>query len=191
VSIEQAFATHVRWGRLSIDDDFASYYNARAEHMRTTAYLLCGDWHLAQDLVQLTFTKLYRVWRRIERHQTLDQYARRVLLRAFLDERRRPWRREVPTEVIDPPLPAAPVGSPDDRIVLKAALGHLPPRQRAVIVLRFWADLPVDEVAAVLGCSIGTVKSQTSDGLANLRRALGSVAKDIGHRQQQTWGGSL
>jgi RNA polymerase sigma-70 factor (sigma-E family) len=183
VSIGQAFATHVRWGRLRIDDDFASYYNARAEHLRTTAYLLCGDWHLAQDLVQLTFTKLYRVWRRIERHQTLDQYARRVLLRSFLDERRRPWRREVPTEVVEPMPAAAAVGSPDDRIVLKAALADLAPRQRAVVVLRFWADLPVEEVAAALGCSTGTVKSQTSDGLANLRRALGGVASDIGHLQ--------
>ena len=75
---------------MSLDEEFVSYYQARAEHLRTTAYLLCGDWHLAQDLTQLTFTKLYRGWRRIERHDALDQYARRVLLRAYLDERRRP-----------------------------------------------------------------------------------------------------
>jgi RNA polymerase sigma-70 factor (sigma-E family) len=162
-------------GRVGIDEEFVSYYNARAEQLRTTAYLLCGDWHFAQDLTQLTFTKLYRVWRRVERHDTLDQYARRVLLRAYLDERRRPWRREVPTDVIDPARPAVEPASADDRLALRAALAHLPPRQRAVIVLRFWADLPVEEVAAALGCSAGTVKSQTSDGLANLRRAFGAT----------------
>jgi RNA polymerase sigma-70 factor (sigma-E family) len=164
-----------------IDDDFVSYYNARAEHLRTTAYLLCGDWHLAQDLTQLTFTKLYRAWHRIERHDTIDQYARRVLLRAYLDERRRPWRREVPTEILDPTLPAAPHDSPDERMALKAALSHLAPRQRAVLVLRFWVDLPVAQVAEVLGCSAGTVKSQTSDALAALRRVLGNPKTDLEH----------
>jgi RNA polymerase sigma-70 factor (sigma-E family) len=158
-------------GCVRIDDDFVSYYNARAEHLRTTAYLLCGDWHLAQDLTQQTFTKLYRVWGRLDRHDSLDQYARRVLIRTFLDETRRPWRREVPTETIDATLVAV-SGSTDDRLVLKAALSHLAPRQRAVIVLRFWADLPVEQVAAVLDCSAGTVKSQTSDALARLRRML-------------------
>jgi RNA polymerase sigma-70 factor (sigma-E family) len=166
---------------LGIDDEFVSYYLARAEQLRTTAYLLCGDWHLAQDLTQLTFTKLYRGWRRIERHDALDQYARRVLLRAFLDERRRPWRREIPTAAIDPSRPARPDGQPDDRVVLRSALLRLPPRQRAALVLRYWVDLSVEQTAAALGCTSGTVKSQTADGLANLRRLLGGVANDFGH----------
>jgi RNA polymerase sigma-70 factor (sigma-E family) len=166
---------------VSTDAEFVSYYQARAEHLRTTAYLLCGDWHLAQDLTQLTFTKLYRGWRRIERHDVLDQYARRVLLRAYLDERRRPWRREVLTATIDPDRPARPDGRPDDRVVLRSALMRLPPRQRAALVLRYWVDLSIDETAAVLGCATGTVKSQTADGLANLRRLLGGVANDFGH----------
>lgn len=166
---------------VSLDEEFVSYYQARAEHLRTTAYLLCGDWHLAQDLTQLTFTKLYRGWRRIERHDALDQYARRVLLRAYLDERRRPWRREVPTDTIDPTRPARPDGQPDDRIVLRSALMRLPPRQRAALVLRYWVDLSIEQTAAVLGCTSGTVKSQTADGLANLRRLLGGVANDFGH----------
>jgi RNA polymerase sigma-70 factor (sigma-E family) len=166
---------------VGFEDDFVAYYNARADHLRTTAYLLCGDWHQAQDLVQLTFTKLYRAWRRIERHESLDQYARRVLLRAYLDERRRPWRREVPAEIIDPAIPAPDGDSPDDRVVLRAALARLPARQRAVLVLRFWADLPVELVADLMGCAAGTVKSQTSDGLANLRRVLGRAAEDLKH----------
>jgi RNA polymerase sigma-70 factor (sigma-E family) len=166
---------------VGIDDDFIAYYNARAGQLRTTAYLLCGDWHLAQDLAQLTFTKLYRAWHRVDRHDSLDQYARRVLMRAYLDERRRPWRREVPAESIDWALAANNGGSPDDRVVLKAALSHLARRQRAVLVLRFWVDLSVEQTADVLGCSTGTVKSQTSDGLANLRRVLGSATNELRH----------
>jgi RNA polymerase sigma-70 factor (sigma-E family) len=166
------------------EDEFVAYYRARADHLRTTAFLLCGDWHQAQDLTQLAFTKLYRAWRRIERHDSLDQYARRVLLRAYLDERRRPWRREVPVEIIDPTIPAPEGHSPDDRVVLRAALARLPRRQRAVLVLRFWVDLPVEQVADLMGCSTGTVKSQTSDGLANLRRVLGRAAEDLRHIPQ-------
>jgi RNA polymerase sigma-70 factor (sigma-E family) len=171
---------------VSIDEEFVSYYQARAQHLRTTAYLLCGDWHLAQDLTQLTFTKLYRGWRRIERHDALDQYARRVLLRAYLDERRRPWRREVPTDTIDPTRPARPDGQPDDRVVLRSALMRLPPRQRAALVLRYWVDLSIEQTAAVLGCTSGTVKSQTADGLANLRRLLGGTFLEDPHDHQRT-----
>jgi DNA-directed RNA polymerase specialized sigma24 family protein len=114
-----------RGGLVRYEDDFVAYYRARAEHLRTMAYLLCGDWHQAQDLAQTTFTKLYRAWRRIERHDTVDQYARRVLLRAFLDERRRPWRREVTAEALDSIVAAGPAASPDDSVVLRAADGLL------------------------------------------------------------------
>lgn len=166
---------------VSIDGEFVSYYQARAEYLRTTAYLLCGDWHLAQDLTQLTFTKMYRRWRRIERHEVLDQYARQVLLRTFLDERRRPWRREKPTEpenlVLDVTAPE--VRGSEDREVLKAALLQVPKRRRAVLILRFWADLSVEQVADILGCTTGTVKSQTSRGLADLRAALGDAIGDL------------
>src|SRR5690606_33835984 len=82
-----------RGGRRSWEEDFAAYYAARGDMLRRTAYLLCGDWHLAEDLTQTAFTNLYRAWNRLDRHDALDQYTRRVLVRAFLDERRRPWRR--------------------------------------------------------------------------------------------------
>ena len=78
--------------------------------LRNTAYLLCGDWHLAEDLTQTVFIKLYRAWRRIERHDTMDQFARKVLLRTYLDERRRPWRREFPTEPDTAELEVAELG---------------------------------------------------------------------------------
>ncbi|HTJ32363.1 MAG TPA: SigE family RNA polymerase sigma factor [Dactylosporangium sp.] len=168
--------------RQAHDDDFAAYYNARARRLRTTAYLLCGDWHLAQDLTQLTFTKLYRVWRRVERQGPVDAFAHRVLLRAFLDERRRPWHREIPAPVLaDRVLADGEAAAPhtDDGVVLRAALAALPRRQRAVLVLRFWADLSVEQTAAALDCAPGTVKSQTSDALANLRRTLGAALDDL------------
>ena len=165
----------VALGRRAPDDEFVAYYTARADHLRKTAFLLCGDWHLAEDLTQIAVTKLYRSWGRIERHDTLDQYARRVLLRAFLDERRRPWRREFSTIPEDPVLDqTAPSTSPDERLLLRTALLKIPKGRRAVLVLRYWADLSVEQVAQVLGCSIGTVKSQTARGLADLRAVLGS-----------------
>jgi RNA polymerase sigma-70 factor (sigma-E family) len=163
-------------GRQSIDEDFVAYYAARGTVLHHTAYLLCGDWHLAEDLTQITFAKLYRVWHRLERHDVLDQYARQVLLRAFLDERRRPWRRELSTPPQSPDLDGvvADPGVPDERLVLRRALLRLSKRHRAVLVLRFWADLSVEQVADVLGCSTGTVKSQTSRGLTALRASLGT-----------------
>src|SRR3954466_11500868 len=95
-----------RGGPTASDEEFVAYYTARAAQLRNTAFLLCGDWHLAEDLTQTTFIKLYRAWSRVERHDVLDQYTRRILLRAFLDERRRPWRRERPQpETPDMPLP--------------------------------------------------------------------------------------
>ncbi len=142
--------------------------------LRNTAYLLCGDWHLAEDLTQTVFIKLYRAWRRIERHDTLDQFARKVLLRTYLDERRRPWRREFPTEPDDGDLEVAmPAEEPESRLAIRQAVLRLSRRHRAVLVLRFWEDLPVEQVAEILDCSPGTVKSQTARGLANLRKMLG------------------
>ncbi|GAA1557599.1 SigE family RNA polymerase sigma factor [Dactylosporangium maewongense] len=170
----------LRRGRRPHDDEFVAYYAARAGHLRNTAFLLCGDWHLAEDLTQTVFTKLYRAWGRIDRHDVLDQYARRVLLRAFLDERRRPWRRERPTpddEVLDASVPDQ--RGVEDRQVLKRALLRIPKGRRAVLVLRFWADLSVEQVADVLGCSTGTVKSQTARGLDNLREVLGDTLEDL------------
>ena len=170
-----------RNGRHAPDDEFVAYYAARADHLRNTAYLLCGDWHLAEDLMQIAVTKLYRAWHRIERHDTVDQYARRVLLRAFLDERRRPWRREFSTTPHNPALDHVTADTPstDERMVLRSALQRIPKRRRAVLVLRFFADLSVEQVADILGCSTGTVKSQTAHGLANLREVLGDALDDL------------
>jgi len=161
--------------RRASEDEFVAYYTAKGDMLRRTAFALCGDWHLAEDLTQTTFTKLYRVWDRVERHEVLDQYARRVLLRAFLDHGRRPWRWEVPDPDHQLATETARIddASAEDRMVLRAALLGLPKRRRAVLVLRFWADLSIEQVAEILQCPQGTVKSLTARGLADLRDRLG------------------
>src|ERR1043166_4128772 len=116
------------------EDDFVVFVASRRSALRATAYLLCGDWHLAEDLTQTTFTKMYLAWSRIERHEVLDQYARQVLVRAFLDERRRPWRRERPTEPDSAALDVRVHHDPDpgDPTALRDALLRLSERHRAV-----------------------------------------------------------
>ncbi|UVS82393.1 SigE family RNA polymerase sigma factor [Actinokineospora sp. UTMC 2448] len=153
------------------DGEFADYFAARADVMRGTAYLLCGDWHRAEDLVQTAFVKLYRVWNRVSRRDRLDAYTRQIVVRAFLDETRRGFfhRERVTSQVADG---SAPEYGPDDRVVLMAALARVPARQRTALVLRFWEDLSVEETAAAMRCSVGTVKSQTSRGLSALRALL-------------------
>lgn len=151
------------------DKGFAAYFASKSGAMRGTAYLLCGDWHRAEDLVQTAFIKLYRAWNRISAHQKLDAYTRQVLVRTFLDETRRGFfRRESPTEEFaDRSLPAP--GGVEDRMVLLHALAEVAPRQRAALVLRFWEDLSVEDTAKAMGCTPGTVKSQVARGLSAMR----------------------
>jgi RNA polymerase sigma-70 factor (sigma-E family) len=153
------------------DTAFAAYYGARAERMRGTAYLLCGDWSRAEDLVQSAFTKLYVAWPRVDQHEALDGYLRRIIVRGYLDQCRRGWwhREQAAAAVPEYPLPAV---NPEDRLVLLQALRRLPSRQRAVVVLRYWADLSIEETAETLGCAPGTVKSQATRGLQTLRDLL-------------------
>jgi RNA polymerase sigma-70 factor (sigma-E family) len=151
------------------DKGFAAYFASRSSAMRGTAYLLCGDWHRAEDLVQTAFIKLYRAWHRIGAHEKLDAYTRQVLVRTFLDETRRGFfRRERPTaDDTDRPVPG--LGNVEDRLVLLRALADVAPRQRAALVLRFWEDMSVEETAKVMGCTPGTVKSQVARGLSAMR----------------------
>jgi RNA polymerase sigma-70 factor (sigma-E family) len=148
---------------------YREYVTSRMEVMRRTAYLLCRDWHTADDLVSITIAKLYRHWARVGDAVSLDAYVRKVLLRTWLDEKRRPWhRREQPTDE----LPE--VATVDEFVVVSRAqlldlLEGLPPRRRAAVVLRLYLDLSVEETAEILGCSVGTVKSQTARGLDTLR----------------------
>jgi RNA polymerase sigma-70 factor (sigma-E family) len=162
----------------STPPDFESYVAARRTSLRRTAYLLCGDWDRAEDVVQDALARLYVHWRRASRAGSVDAYARRTVVNAFLAEGRRPWRRERPTAAIPETAYADPSGTTDQRAALLAALAQLGARQRAVVVLRYWDDLSVEETAAVLGTSAGTVKSQASRGLAHLRRVLADAEVD-------------
>jgi RNA polymerase sigma-70 factor (sigma-E family) len=151
--------------------EYVEYVSGRLATLRQVAFLLCGDEHRADDLVQQTITKLYVRWRRISGVEHVDQYVRRMLVRTFLDERRRPWAR-VGLMAAPPERPSPAAHSVEDAMVLRAALAQVPRRQQAVLVLRFLCDMSVDDVAEALSCSAGTVKSQTNRGLATLRRLL-------------------
>ncbi|MFC4859435.1 SigE family RNA polymerase sigma factor [Actinophytocola glycyrrhizae] len=150
------------------ENAYREYVVARMETMRRTAYLLCRDWHTADDLVSITIGKLYRHWARVGGTPGIDAYVRKALLRTWLDEKRRPWRREQATEEL-PELPTAAEFAVVSRAQLLDLLDGLPPRRRAAVVLRLYCDLSVEETAEILGCSVGTVKSQTARGLDTLR----------------------
>jgi RNA polymerase sigma-70 factor (sigma-E family) len=150
---------------------FRAFAHSSRSGLRRTAYLMCGDWHQADDLVQTALTKLYVAWRRVRNHEAPDAYVRQILTRCFLDDRRRPWRRESPVDAIDDR--ALPDGRSEESVLdLRSALAELPARQRATVVLRFWADASVTETALALGCSEGTVKSQTARAITTLRSLL-------------------
>jgi RNA polymerase sigma-70 factor (sigma-E family) len=152
--------------------DFESYAAARRTHLRRIAYLLCGDWDRAEDLTQDALARLYVHWRRASRADDLDAYVRRTLVNAFLADQRRPWRRLVLTSAT--PDVTVPGPEPGAREELRAALDELGASQRAIVVLRYWDDLSVEQTAAALNCSTGNVKSQAARVLARLREVLGA-----------------
>jgi len=151
--------------------EFAEVYLGRARAMRRTAYLLCGDWHRAEDLVQSAFARLYAAWPSIRDSGAVDAYLRKTLVRIYIDESRRAWHRERPSDTI-PESAVAETGEVEDSIVLRQALDAVPRRQRACLVLRFFDDCSVEATADALGCSVGTVKSNTARGLVALRAQL-------------------
>ena len=154
------------------DAEYLAYVGGRTPALRRVAYLLCGDGYQADDLVQETITKLYARWPRLGRVDNLDGYVHTMLVRTFLDERRRGWWKVRLFGAA--PERTEPAGlAPEDRTMLRTALARVPARQQAVLVLRFLCDQPVSDVARILGCSEGTVKSQTAHGLNALRKILG------------------
>ncbi len=157
-------------------DEFTAFAQARMDRWRRTAYLLCRDVHAADDLVSTMLGKLYRNWRRVSTADNVDAYAHKMLTRVWLDEIRKPWWRwhanqQVPEVAVTPAYPI------EDREVLWRLLGTLGNRQRAVLVLRFYLDLSVEETAEILGITAGTVKSQSARALEKLRGP--AVAEDL------------
>lgn len=149
-------------------EDFDSFVTGSASSLVRTAYGLTGDRNLSDDLVQESLVRLYLAWGRVHPSARLA-YARKTLVRHHLRSARRRSSSEIPTWITDHEVGEQPQGSNQDPD-LAAALRDLPPRQRATVVLRFVVDLSVEEVGQLLGCTTGTVKSQTSKGLATLRQ---------------------
>lgn len=150
-------------------DGFVEFVQDRGSALRGTAYLICGDWHRADDALQDALHKLYLAWPRVRRAGNLFAYARRSVVNAALYEGRRSWRREhAYADPPDRPVDDFATGQAIRDEVVRA-LATLAPRQRACVVLRYYEDLSVEQTAEVLGCSTGTVKSQVSRALTTLR----------------------
>ena len=168
----------------SRDAEYTEYVQSRLPWLRRVAYLLCQDWQSADDLVQSAITRLYTHWGRARETASIDAYTRTIMVRVFISERRSAWSRRVTLfpeyyDTIpahdDPPAPP----DHDARLVVRAALAALPPRQRATLVLRYYCDLTVEQTAQVMACSAGNVKSQSSRGLATLRHILDPTVNPV------------
>ncbi|WP_112238982.1 SigE family RNA polymerase sigma factor [Kribbella monticola] len=152
--------------------DFTEFATAAVRRLRRTAYLMCGDWHRAEDAAQDALVRVYKAWNRLDHGGGLNTYAHKAVVSVVLDQAKKPWRRE---HVVDQPveeLLADAVGTIDDRLLVVEALTRLPPRQRACVVLRYYADLSIEDTATALDIGAGAVKSQSSRGLATLRHLL-------------------
>jgi RNA polymerase sigma-70 factor (sigma-E family) len=158
-------------GHVTATEEFTEFATGAAPRLRRTAFLLCRNWHTAEDLTQATLVKMFVSWRRISRQDAVYAYANRTLVNTYLADRRGKRAREL----LMGWLPERPVElpTPELRIVVLQALATLPPKARVVVVMRYWADLSVDQVADLLRCSPGNVKSQSARGLAKLRVLLG------------------
>jgi RNA polymerase sigma-70 factor (sigma-E family) len=155
------------------EQDFRLFVQGIAASLHRTAYLLCGDWYLADDLVQEALAKAYSHWRKVQQAENPSAYVRRILI----NESRRSWRRNRNTTAHpDADLADFAVADMSDGVVNRAelleALQALTARQRATVVLRYLEGLSERETAATLGCSEGTVKSQTSRALIKLKSVL-------------------
>jgi RNA polymerase sigma-70 factor (sigma-E family) len=151
------------------EPEFDEFVVSRSSRLLRTAYLLAGDWALAEDLLQASLVKAWFAWRRIEGNP--EPYVRKVMVNTYASWWRRRWNGEHPVATVPEAghSPTHPQAALDARDEVWRSLGRLPKRQRAVLVLRYFEDLSEKETAEVMGCSIGTVKSQTAKALAKLR----------------------
>ena len=165
-------------------DEYVEFATARSAHLYRTARLLAGgDSHLAEDLVQETLGRVYVHWRKVSAADNPVAYAHTVLVRSFLSHRRRRSSGELPTGFVPDAATADTDTDTALRVTLLHALGELPPRDRAVVVLRYWEDRSVEETAAQLRLSSGAVRTRSSRALARLRTTLGSSLGDFASRR--------
>jgi RNA polymerase sigma-70 factor (sigma-E family) len=167
--------TYLREGGATEPWDFADFVRQRSTPMLRTAWLLTGgDWALAEDLAQAAFSKVWRHWSRVSVMEAPEAYAHRVMLNTFLSWRTRRWTAEISTErLVVSPATTGGFARVDTREALRQALRQLTAKQRAVITLRYFEDRSETETAAIMGCTVGTVKSQASKALARLRKHAG------------------
>lgn len=160
------------------DESYVEFVEARQATLRRIAYAVCRDDARAEDVLQEALVKLYLAWSRVQGTGREEAYARRIIVNADLDQRRRPWHRRrsaVPVELLDEPARTGP--ATEDRMELLAEVRALPPMQRRTVVLRYWLGMSVEETAEELSISTGTVKSHASRGLATLRERLGEAVE--------------
>ncbi|MCS7477232.1 SigE family RNA polymerase sigma factor [Umezawaea endophytica] len=150
---------------------FVEYVRSRGPWMLRVALRLCRDRHNAEDLVQTSQTKLYAHWNRLRSVENLDAYVRTIILRTHIGDRRTGWAKRVDLHPAHEDLPWDEADHAA-RLVLREAVEGLAPRQRATIVMRYYLDMSVEQTAAALDVTAGTVKSQTSRGLDALRGVL-------------------
>ena len=156
------------------DAEYAEFVRTRTHALLRSAYLLTGDQHLAEDLVQEALARTHRAWGRLERSGNAEAYARKIMYHAQVSI----WRRPKVAEVLPGELPDRAAGGTDparsavDRVTLQRALLALSAKQRAVIVLRYFEDRTEAEAAALLGVSVNTVKTQCARGLDRLRALI-------------------
>ena len=158
-------------GQVTSAEEFVEFAEAVYPQLRRTAFLLCGDWHTAEDLTQTALEKVFMSWRKIRRQDAVHAYTHRTLVNSYLAHKRLKHTRELLTGWF--PERAIEAAAPETRIMVLDAMATLPPRTRAVVVLRYWADLSVEQVADVLGCSPGNVKRLSANGMDRLRTVLG------------------
>ncbi len=156
------------------EEGFVEFVDQRQRALQRTAWLLTGDWALAEDLVQTALARTWPRWGRIRRRDDPEIYVRRVMINTWASWSRRKWRGERPgADLPDSAAPGDLAADTVTRIAVRGALGSLTDRQRAVIVLRVFDDLTEVQTAQVLGCAVGTVKSTMSQALARLRADRG------------------
>ncbi len=164
---------------MTSEQDFVELATARGSALFRTAWLLTGDWHLAEDLVQEALGRIYARWSRVAAADEPAAYAQTVLLRTFLSHRRRRSSTERPTDRTEMPDDAANESDLPLRVALMDALGRLDRIDRAVVVLRYWDDLDAPATGALVGLSPAAVRTRCSRALGRLREVLGDDLADL------------